>query len=123
MKSIVVSAINYYDFVSLPDEVNLMLSNAPTIEILDIGYNGIGQVGFVNNSNLRIINFFGHEMGLNFVDLKNGANQKLESIRISPNSQGENICIEADLPSYVESILSIHEPGIIKVNVTTDCGF
>ena len=80
-----------------------------------------------NNSNLKNVILNGGETSNlpDFVNIKNGANEKMESILITSwFGSTPVICIEADLPSTIQSTISAGpDDDISNVTVSTDCGY
>ena len=62
--------------------------------------------------------------GPKVINLRNGANQLLESLRLGVNPAYEwEVCVEADDPAYVESIIaSAFGVPLPSYSVTLDCG-
>lgn len=118
--------------VNYIDDLNFSLERAPSIEEFlftekdYLGGTKTGEISFVNNPNLRKLNFGGDCLTLEFIDLKNGNNLNLESISINPLchiSSSGGICIEADQPTYIGSITTASDMGNpIPTIVTVDCG-
>jgi hypothetical protein len=83
-------------------------------------------VNLIYNTQLRDLYFYEDTSKLpDFINLKNGANEKLERIYLDvfygPNYD-RNICIQADLPNYVSGLI-VTGLEIINVNVSNDCGY
>ena len=114
------------------DDLDKTLSLAPTIENLSLGrlgesssYNGSFAVNLENNVNLRTLGI--GEENANFplyINLKNGANEKLTNISFS-NLRGSSLstCIQADNPSYVESLINPNALNAYNITVTNNCGY
>ncbi|TMM58455.1 hypothetical protein FEE95_03220 [Maribacter algarum] len=107
-----------FNWVTFSD-IDNVLANIPSLEEFHLLLRtDMPVLSLVNNANLRKIWLETSYSDFKFIDLKNGANDKLEKFVISSYAyRGRNICIEADLPEYVESIITA--PG--STFVTNDC--
>jgi hypothetical protein len=111
-------------FWSDVDNLDLLLSNAPSIENLRIGrlfdfktY----SLDLSNNSNLRNLQIDDYLSLPEVINLRNGANHKLESISLSLWVTSPPVCIAADNPSYVQSIVQIAEESIESLQIGLSC--
>jgi hypothetical protein len=103
------------------DDLDLTLARAPSIENLILGNTpGYDKINLRSNNNLVNLRLIGDPMSINFIDLKNGSNEKIKSIYIDPINGPTNICIEADLPAYLQTITNTIPD--ISVTITDDCG-
>ncbi|MCM4162990.1 MULTISPECIES: thrombospondin type 3 repeat-containing protein [unclassified Arenibacter] len=87
-------------------------------------------VNLTNNSNLKEIIFdAGYRGGggilPHFVNLKNGANEKIQTIFFDNfGYTSPSTCIEADTPLYIQGTISgTEEIDTSNITVTTDCGY
>jgi hypothetical protein len=106
------------------------LARARSIEEFHFGSissdSDITEISFVDNLNLHSLWFGGDCLALEYINLKNGANLKLESIYINPHchvSSTGGICIDAENPDYVRSKIEISQDmsDPIDTVVTADC--
>ena len=112
------------------DDLNATLATAPMVEwltIIDIeeGDGPIQRLDVTGNNNLRRLEVIAFDQeGPDVIDLRNGANQLLDQVSLwyyNPNLTWE-VCIEADDPAYVESIILGAWGPLPAYTVTTDCG-
>ncbi len=112
------------------DDLDATLATAPMVEwltIIDIqeADGPIRTLDVTGNNNLwhlEVVAF--DEAGPDVIDLRNGANQLLKQVSLwyyNPNVNWE-VCIEADDPAYVESVIFGAWGPLPTYTVTTDCG-
>ncbi|TDT44770.1 thrombospondin type 3 repeat-containing protein [Maribacter spongiicola] len=108
------------------DNLNLVLSHAKSLENLIIGrlsdYNTY-SLDLSNNINLRNLQIDDYLRLPEQINLRNGSNDKLESIIMSDwgVTSSHSVCLEVDNPIYVESILQISVNSGRTFNIVTDC--
>ena len=119
-----------YFFNTQVDDINEVMKTAVSIEHLFIGdvsdSNGpIAYLDVSNNANLtwlEVVSF--NSVGPEVINLRNGANDLLWRVSLwiaNPNIQWE-VCIEADDPGYIQSIVLGDWGPTPAYSVSTDCG-
>jgi len=112
------------------DNINEVLKTVVSIEHLFIGdvFDRDGPIAYLdvsNNANLtwlEVVSF--NSVGPEVINLKNGANDLLWRVSLwvaNPNIQWE-VCLEADDPSYIQSIVLGDWGPTPTYSVSTDCG-
>jgi hypothetical protein len=115
-----------FAYVSAYD-INPVLSTATSLEDFTLFLSDHEQLDFTNNPNLKILSIVNYENRTEFIDLKNGANNIIQSITLDAivfDPSHPVLCIQADDPSYIETVVvtgSYYEP--IEYTVSSDCGF
>lgn len=108
-------------------DINPVLSTATPLENFTLFLSDHEQLDFTHNPNLKNLNIINYEAQTEFIDLKNGANNNIQSITldaiVSNPSSDPVLCIQADDPSYIETVVvtgNYYEP--IGYTVSSDCG-
>lgn len=128
--------LDLYGFTT--DDLDLSISSAASIEKLRVGdiFETAGDETTLDLSNLSALKDFSHTLAIPLmrferINLKNGANSILERFEfISLTSigayGGSSVCIEADDPTFVNSVITldlVDPTDILNVTVSSDCGF
>lgn len=118
-----------YFFNTQVDDINEVLSTVASIEEISIGdvTDGNGPIAYLDlsrNINLTMVEVISFESyGPEVINLRNGANELLWRVSLwvgNPNMEWE-VCVEADDPNYVQSIISGAWGPTPVYTVTTDC--
>lgn len=101
------------------DDLNALLATVPNIEGFYGGSEVSSPLDLSRNSKLKLL-FLISETGVpDKINFRNGNNTILESFQVSGPTSLNPICISANDPAYIESIINTNVP----YSVVLDCGF